>query len=139
MASNGLLLDTHVWLWLATADPALTSKARKVIAQAAKNENIFISVISIWEIAMLASKGKIKLGIPITNWMKKALSPPEINLIPLSPEIAVESCNLPEDFHGDPAERIIVASARIENLLLLTKDQKILAYGAKKLVNTAIV
>lgn len=138
MINKGLLLDTHIWLWFATADSALASAFRKLIAKAANEDKIFISAISVWEIAMLEVKGKIKLGMPATEWVRIALAPPEINLLPLSPEIAVESCHLPDNFHGDPADRIIVASARLENLMLMTKDQKIIDYGTKKYVSIAM-
>lgn len=127
--SKGLLLDTHIWLWLASSDSALPRSVLNAINKAANQQQLFVSAISVWEVAMLELKKRIKLTQPTLNWINQALSKPEINLLTLSPEIAVESCQLPGNFHGDPADRILVASARVENLTLVTKDKKIIAYG----------
>lgn len=132
--SKSLLLDTHIWLWLLSGDTSLTASLRKPIEEAASHQQLFISAISVWEVAMLQMKGKLKLNLPTAKWVQQALERPEINLLPLSPEIAVESCALPDNFHGDPADRIIVATARLENLVLVTKDEKILKYGKQKFV-----
>lgn len=134
-ATKSLLLDTHIWIWLANGDPLLSPSSRQLINKAAYEQKIFVSVISVWEIAMLQMKNKIKLEQSISSWIKQALAPPEITLLPLSPEIAVESCNLPRTFQGDPADRILVASARLEKLTLITRDEKLIAYGAEKIAN----
>ncbi len=80
---------------------------------------------------MLQSKGKISLTYPLQHWIKKIDSLPYIKLIPLTADIAIESCSLPGDFHGDPADRMIVATARILNVPLMTRDKKIEGYGQK--------
>lgn len=133
--SKSLLLDTHVWLWLASADSSLTRSAHLHIKKAAALNRLFVSAISVWEVAMLEAKGRIKLTQPTVHWVNQALSRPEINLIPLSPEIAIESCHLPGNFHGDPADRILIASSRLENLPLMTKDRKIIAYSEDKFLD----
>ena len=78
------------------------------------------------------AKKRITLGMPCIHWIKSSIDEFGITLLPLTPDIAVESCQLPDNFHGDPADRIIVATARIENCQLLTRDKNILSYGKKK-------
>jgi PIN domain nuclease of toxin-antitoxin system len=129
MNKHGILLDTHILLWLMEGTPEFSKNTLQIIEQAATKNSIFVSSISIWEISMLEAKGRIILSQPITDWVKQTLLSPGIQLAPLTPEISIESSNLPDNFHGDPADRIIVATARIENLMLITKDKKILAYG----------
>lgn len=87
---------------------------------------------------MLQSKGKISLTYPLQHWIKKVDSLPYIKLIPLTADIAIESCSLPGDFHGDPADRMIVATARILNVPLMTRDKKIEAYGQKGYVEIVV-
>jgi PIN domain nuclease of toxin-antitoxin system len=130
-----LLLDTHIWLWLANGDTQLSSSSRQLIKTAAENQTIFISAISVWEVAMLAAKGRIQLNPSCPYWIKQALAPACITLLPLSPEISIESCYLPGAIHSDPADRMLIASARIEQLFLLTKDEKLLNYGQAGYVN----
>lgn len=129
MNKNGILLDTHIVLWLMEGKSEFSKKTLEIIEQAASKNSLFISAISIWEISMLEVKGRIILSQPISDWIKQTLASPGIQLLPLTPEISIESSNLPGNFHGDPADRIIVATARIENLTLITKDKKILEYG----------
>ena len=87
-----------------------------------------ISAISCWEVAKLVEKGRLVLPCPIADWLENALAYPGITLLPLTPEIAVESTTLPRSFHKDPADQIIVATARIHDCLLVTADQEILDY-----------
>jgi PIN domain nuclease of toxin-antitoxin system len=124
-----LLLDTHVLIWLMNGDETLSPQTRKLIKNTCKQSCLLIASISVWEIAMLQSKGKIFLTQPLQQWVKKVASLPYIKVIPLSPEIAIESCELPGEFHGDPADRMIVATCRILDVPLMTRDQKIVEYG----------
>lgn len=126
--SKGCLVDTHIWIWHLNGDPTLSSKAKKMIDTAAAKDTLYISAISIWEIAMLVQKKKIILNTSCQAWVNKSLSLPGVNFTPLSPEIAIESCDLHGSFHGDPADRILIASAKVENLSLMTRDQKIADY-----------
>jgi len=80
---------------------------------------------------MLEAKGRIRLSKDCLSWVHDALSSPGISLVPLTPEIAVESCRLPGTFHGDPADRILVATARLLGATLITRDTMILSYGRK--------
>ena len=100
---NNILLDTHIFIWLMSGSDRLTQKAKKSIETCTENEgHIFVSAISIWEIGMLAQKRRLTLKEPILQWIQRSLSAPYIQLATLSPEIAVESCQLPGEFHGGP-------------------------------------
>jgi len=122
-----ILLDTHVWWWSLT-EPENLSETAMVSIKQAKTDERFISSISIWEFAMMAAKKRVELKISPAKWISRAIDETGIIVIDLSPDIATDSCNLPGEFHKDPADRIIVATARVLNLTLLTKDQKILDY-----------
>ena len=122
-----IIFDTHTWIWSNSATDALSNKVKKLIKKTPTDQRAVAS-ISIWEFAMLASKGRINVKIDPKIWLDNAIKKTGIRIIEISPEIAVESCNLPGDFQNDPADRIIVATARIENMTLLTKDRKIIEY-----------
>lgn len=125
-----LLLDTHIFIWLINGDKTLSSNTRNYIETTIENEgSIAISAISLWEVGMLYSRQKILLNQPCLNWIQHSLKAPGIYLMELTPEIVVDSCSLPNDFHGDPADRIITSTARILNVPLMTRDQKILSYS----------
>jgi len=128
--AGALLLDTHVWIWLVNGDPALGTDALAAIERAAAAGSVLVAAISVWEVAMIEAKGRIVLAKPCAQWVREALSAPGLALAPLTPEVAVESCQLPGAFHDDPADRLIVATARIEDATLVTGDKRILAYGA---------
>ena len=134
-SEKGILLDTHVWIWLFNGSTELGKDVIEQIDFAANRGKVFISAISVWELSMLVAKNRVNLSQPIHQWVKDSLSQPGVNLSVMSPEIAIESSFLPGDFHGDPADRIIVATARINNLLLLTRDKKIIRYGKQSYVS----
>ncbi len=137
---GALLLDTHVWIWLMVGEPTLgKSAALKSVEQAALDARLLVSAISVWEIGMLEAKGRIVLPLDITHWVENALTAPGVRLQPLTPAIALHSSRLPAEFHGDPADRILVATARIVDAILVTRDARILAYGAAGLVKTLAV
>jgi PIN domain nuclease of toxin-antitoxin system len=122
-----ILLDTHVWWWAVTETEKLSKKALKLIASTRPDQRAIAS-ISIWEFSMMATYGRIKLKISTEEWLDCAIHKTALTVLELSPEIAIEACNLPGDFHKDPADRIIVATCRAKNMKLITKDQKILNY-----------
>ncbi len=130
-----LVLDTHVWVWLMLGDPTMSARMRNRIEEAARVGGVIIPAISVWEVSMLEMKGRLVFTSPISHWVKSALSKPGLRLGALTPEISVESCNLPGEFHGDPSDRMIVATTRIEDALLMTRDKKILEYGGLGHVN----
>ena len=130
-----LLLDTHIFIWLINGDEFLSSKARRHIENVLEKEGgIAISAISLWEISMLNSRKRILLNQPCLNWISHSLQAPGIYLSELTPEIAVDSCTLPNKFHGDPADRMIIATARILDVPLMTRDEKILTYSQQGFV-----
>ena len=127
---QGILMDTHIWIWLMEGNQILAdSKVLSMIEQAAESGMLSVSAISVWEIGRLEAKTRISFNVPCMEWIHEALSIPGLQLAPLTPEIAIESTRLPDDFHGDPADRIIVATARMNNVSLITKDKKILGYA----------
>ena len=126
-----ILLDTHFFLWMmeghekVSKNPSLLKEISKRIAM----REILVSEISLWEIAMLQSKGRIQISEPLESWLEKSINAPGIRAINLSPKIIAESVNLPGDFHSDPSDRLIVASARVYGATLVTQDQQIQKYG----------
>jgi PIN domain nuclease of toxin-antitoxin system len=125
-----VLLDTHVWIWLLEGDEKLAkSPALHVIQQAATSKRVLIPAISIWELSMLETKRRISLSMDLHSWVHQALAVPGYSIAPLSPDISIESCLLPGSFHGDPADRMIVATARSLHGSLITADRKILDYA----------
>ncbi len=131
-----IVLDTHVLIWALQDDPHLGKTARQIIDEMTRHSSILIAAITPWEIAMLAQKGRIALGDDVGRWISRALALPGIVLAPLEVAISVGSVRLPGDFHADPADRMIVATARFHQVPLMTADQAILAYGAKGHVGT---
>ena len=133
MRNELLLLDTHCWLWaqLGRID-RLSRAAIAAIRRAESAGNLRISVISVWELGMLERHGRVALPMNIRNWVNEALTKPGISLTPLTPEIAIESSSLPGNLRGDPADRIIVATARAWNATLLTKDERLIEYSRQR-------
>lgn len=119
--------DTHIWIWWVGENPELSNDYRDKITLVESN-GLGVSAISCWEIALLHSKQKLSLAESPLQWLERALSLPNIVLLPISPRIAVESNNLPGEFHRDPADRIIVATARVYECALVTYDSKIREY-----------
>lgn len=122
-----IVLDTHIWIWWVHGDEGLTESQEQLIV-ASEEEGIGVSVISCWEIAKLVEYGRLELPCSIDEWFEQALSYPGVQILELSPEIAIESTRLPGVFHRDPADQIIVATARKYNCQLVTSDNKILDY-----------
>ena len=126
-----LLLDTHVLIWLINGDAALSREAKQEIDDASVNRETLVSVVCFWEIGMLQVKRRIRLANSVLDWTRDAVNRPGITVAPLTPEIAVASSFLPGRFHHDPADRIIVATARETGATLVTRDRRILRYGAR--------
>ncbi len=133
---SGLLLDTHVWIWLNEGSSELNSANVREIDHAAGQGELFVSAISVWEIAILVAKKRILLRTSIRDWIEQALSQPGIRLMPLLPNIAVESTLLPDGLNADPADRIIVATARVKLLTLMTHDANIQQYAKSGFIAT---
>lgn len=124
-----IVLDTHVLVWLIDGSRRLGKKAVETMDEATPTPGLFVPAIAFWEIAMLVAKGRLTLGQDIDQWLKRVLALPGVNIAPLEPEISIESMRLPGGFHGDPADRLIVATARHHDAVLLTVDRAILDYS----------
>jgi len=122
-----IVLDTHIWVWWVHGDARLSEKQVKWVEEN-EADGLGISAISCWEIAKLVEYGRLVLPCSVADWFDQALAYPGIRLLDLTPRIALESTQLPDGFHRDPADQIIVATARVYNCPLLTVDSKILVY-----------
>jgi PIN domain nuclease of toxin-antitoxin system len=127
--SSYVILDTHVLLWSLLKPEELTDKVKSKIEQAQKDQKLLLSSISLWEIAMLSYKKRIHIFEPIKNFLSSIEEISGINICEISSEIAAESIALQNNFHGDPADRIIVATARTYSATLLTRDKKVLEWS----------
>jgi PIN domain nuclease of toxin-antitoxin system len=123
---NRLLIDTHVWLWIVFAEPFIKSSTLEAIERASSEQTLYVSPISMWEIALKHSRGKLNLDRPVRDWLAHASTIPGLNLAQITPSIAAECAALPPAFHGDPADRIIAATARSEGFTLVTHDKALL-------------
>jgi len=122
-----IVLDTHTWVWWVHGDERLTQAQREIIT-ANESDLIGVSAMSCWEIAKLVEYQRLELSNPLEEWFDQALNYPGVQLLALTPEIAIESTRLPGQFHRDPADQIIVATARVYGCSLVTSDDKILNY-----------
>ncbi len=132
MRETPLLLDTHAWLWtLDGTVGALTKPAIRIIERAAADGRLYVSDISFWEVAMLVSKGRLELASDPSIWLRRAALAPGIQLLPLTRDILIESARLAGTFHGDPADRMLIAQAQLVGASLLTCDKGIVAYAVR--------
>ena len=113
-------------------DERLNTSFRRTIEKNKDKDLIFISPISIWEVGMLVQKKRIELEIDCLDWVEEALS--RVSLLTFTPRIAIQSTRLPENPHGDPADRILIATAYEHNAILVTHDQKIIDYGKSQFI-----
>ena len=128
-----ILLDTHIWIWWAHQRAELPASMRALLA-AAGSAGIGVSVVSCWELCQLVERGRVNLALPVEQWLKLALTHPAVSLLPLTPEICVEASRLPGNFHKDPADRLLVGTARVHGCPMMTVDGKIRGYPHVKLV-----
>jgi PIN domain nuclease of toxin-antitoxin system len=122
------VLDTHVWIWWNMHPQKLSAKARALISASARHDELLLSAISLWEFAKLLEKQRLAISCDPEEWFRVALEMPKLRLVPISPSIAYRSTTLPKPFHDDPADQIIVATAREENATIVTVDERIRAY-----------
>lgn len=123
------LLDTHVLIWWFGQRGRLSRAQRDVLSAADASSPLLVSDISIWEVATLWCLGRIQLAVPLREWLEKAVAPPLVRRQGISPAVAAELAALPASFHGDPADRILVATARVMGATLLTQDRRIVDSG----------
>lgn len=130
--SELFLLDTHVLIWLVLGDsdrlsPALVERLEEAAARAP----LLISAVSAWEVSLAASRGRVTLGMDARQWVQSVFSRPVFEGVALSHTAALESAVLPGELHADPADRFLVATARELQATLVTRDRRLLAYGAQ--------
>ncbi len=125
-----IILDTHVWIWAVEGlTENLDPKAVTAIERAAKASTLAVSAISVWELAMLVKRGRLTLATAVSSWVEASLRPPGVQIIPVGTALALDSVQLPDfDYHKDPADRLIVATARRHGTLL-TCDESLLAWA----------
>lgn len=129
-----IIVDTHILLWWKLDDDSLQTEY-KAILEDSSTEMIGISAVSLMEIICLYDRQRINLPEVPYSWIAGVMTEPKIAVIPISAQIAIDAFRLPGDFHKDPADRIIVASARILNCPILSQDAKILNYSHVKQIN----
>ena len=129
-----IVLDTHTLVWWVSGDPLLSERARAAIEHEQPDGDIIVSSISAWEIAMLVERGKLVLSMDVGSWLSTVAQIDAVHFLPVDVEVATKSVDLPGDFHKDPADRIIVATARKLAIPLVTKDDKIRAYAHVKTI-----
>ena len=120
-----VLLDTHVWVWWLTPRSPLSPRERDALDSLAARRELMLSAISLWEAQMLHAKGRLDIPHAFADWIEQAADERMITVLPLDTAVILALDSLPRSFHGDPADRLIVATARSRRLPLATHDAAI--------------
>ncbi|MCX8050188.1 MAG: type II toxin-antitoxin system VapC family toxin [Methylohalobius sp.] len=123
-----IVLDTHVWVWWICAPENLSPTVQEEIDRQLALHSVIVSTFSTWEVAMLIAKDRLQLSVDLTEWVRQCERIPGFVFQPITNAIALAAVNLPGQFHPDPADRLIVATARVLGATLVTGDQKIRDY-----------
>ena len=123
-----IVLDTHAWIWWVSNPENLSDVATDAINKAIPEMKIHVSSISVWEVALLVARGRLKLTLDVSDWVAKSESLPFLTFIPVNNNIVMKSVQLPGPFHKDPADRIIIATALSIGGILISKDDKMKNY-----------
>jgi PIN domain nuclease of toxin-antitoxin system len=123
------LLDTHAWIWWVDQDPRLAPKVLAALDALPPDSRPLVADISLWEVATLVERGRLSLDVPLQEWLAAAAHPHSVRVVPISSQIAGEVAALPESFHRDPADRLIVATSRVLGVPVLTHDVRIAKSG----------
>lgn len=129
ISSPLILLDTHVWLWYVAKEASLKEAAKEQIKQAINDGHAYFSAMTAWEICFLDKNNRINLDAACEIWIEDVIKKSGIQEVPVTRDIAVEANSLPGNLHKDPVDRILVATARKRNMILATRDGKILKYA----------
>ena len=124
-----VLLDTHIWIWWLLGSERLSPRERRSLDQRAAGDGCHLSAMSLWEAQMLHSKGRLSLDRPLAAWLRQGAAADVVWLLPLDVEVVLALDLLPQSFHGDPADRLIVTTALTHGLPLATHDSAIQASG----------
>ena len=128
-----VLLDTHIWIWWLTPGSPLMRVERSALDASAARRELYLPAISLWETQVLHAKRRLELPLPFAEWLARATDGQMISVVPLDIEVVFALDALPASFHGDPADRLIVATARAHALPLATHDAAIRRSRAVKL------
>ena len=120
-----VLLDTHLWWWWITGEPGPSPAQKRILARISPEAPALLSDISLWEVATLVSLGRLAVTVPLREWLENAAAAPLVQRCAVSPAVAAAVAALPDDFHRDPADRLIVATAQVHGATLLTRDKRI--------------
>lgn len=129
-----IVLDTHTLVWWVTGDPLLSKAAKSAIDRTKRRGEIIVSSMSAWEIALLVERDRLVLTMDVDSWLATVGEIEQVRFLPVDVEIATKSVSLPGQFHKDPADRMIVATARKLAVPLVTKDEKMRAYPHVKTI-----
>lgn len=129
-----IVLDTHALIWWISDPGKLSVKARSAISKAKKEKSVYVSSISVWEIAMLVNKKRLKLRYEVNEWLRKIEALPFIKFLPVTNKIAVDSVLLTGSAPADPADRIIISTAMNLDCPLISGDRKIRRYRQVKTI-----
>ena len=122
-----IILDTHAWIWFADESKHLSKRARQAIK---RSPVLGVSAITVWETAMLAVRGRLRFKHhDVKSWIREALALERVELLPLTPNVAMRAASLGSAIHNDPVDRIIVATALEHDVPIVTKDGPITAAG----------
>jgi len=133
---NGYLLDTHAWVWAQTGETARFKRdVRKELERSQANRQVYVSAISVLELARLVSMGHLTLPCSIDDFVAQAFGEGMLLLLDVTPRILIDSTRLPGDIHRDPADRLLVATARAHGLALVTRDKQLLTYAKQGFMN----
>ena len=125
-----ILLDTCALIWIVNNDPVLPA-ALTAVERAVRAAELYLSPVTAWEIGTLVTRGRLVLDVSAEVYVSRAFSRPGVQIAALTPEIAVRSSHLPGTLHGDPADRMLIATAMLMGLKLMTRDRRILDYAAQ--------
>jgi len=128
------IMDTHAWIWWNMNPDKLSKKVKIIISNVKGYEELLLSTISVWEFCKLVEKGRLVIACDPEEWIKQAIDMPKLRIIQLTPAISYRSTMLPQPFHNEPADQIIVAAAREENATILTCDERLRNYKYIKTV-----
>ncbi|MEE9493017.1 MAG: type II toxin-antitoxin system VapC family toxin [Gammaproteobacteria bacterium] len=130
-----IVIDTHVLVWWVSGDKSLSVTAAKAIKDTLANDSeVIVSSISAWEISMLIEKGRLVLSMDVESWLDEVTQIDGVRFVPVDNEICIKSTVLPGEFHKDPSDRMIVATARKLAVPLVTTDEKIINYEHVKTI-----
>ena len=129
-----IVLDTHTLVWWVTGDTTLSKKAKAAIEREQAGGDIVVSSVSAWEIAMLVKRDRLVLSMDVSSWLSVVTQIDAVRFVLVDVEVATKSVELPGEFHKDPADRMIIATARKLAAPLVTKDERIQAYAHVKTI-----